>query len=343
MTPPDLLLTDTLSSEQIRRTGRFIADLQLPDGSIPWFAGGKLDVWDHVEAAMGLSVVGRDEAARAAYAWLATVQSADGSWPMELRDGQVVEASSDTNQCAYLATGLWHHHLVTGAVDLLGELWPTLEAAIEFVLAQQTSTGTIIWAVDAERRPDVFALRTGNASILHALTCAHAIAGRLGHARPHWELAALRLRAALTDRPGEFADRSRYSMDWYYPVLGGALRDEAAEQALAAGWDAFVWPGYGVRCVDDHPWVTAAESSELVLALDAVGQPARAVSVLRDIQGMRDEETGGYWTGYVVDDNAFWPVEQTTWTAGAVLLAFDAVTGRTGGSGIFRDHFCEGS
>lgn len=342
MTPADLLLTDTLSSEQIRRTGRFIADLQRPDGSIPWFVGGKIDVWDHVESAMGLSVVGRDEAARAAYAWMANSQSADGSWPMEMLDGQVVVASSDTNQCAYLATGLWHHHLVTGADDLLAQMWPTLEAAVEFVLTHQGDSGTIIWAVDEQRRPDTFALRTGNASILHALTCADAIAGRLGHARPHWELAAMRLRVALSERATVFADRSRYSMDWYYPVLGGALRDEAAEQALAAGWDAFVWPGYGVRCVSDRPWVTAAESSELVLALDAVGHSGRAAAVLRDIQCMRDESTGGYWTGYVVDDDAFWPVEQTSWTAAAVLLAFDAVAGRTGGSGIFRDHFCEG-
>ncbi len=35
-----------------------IAKVQLPSGEIPWHLGGKTDPWDHVEAAMGLTVGG---------------------------------------------------------------------------------------------------------------------------------------------------------------------------------------------------------------------------------------------------------------------------------------------
>lgn len=338
MTVPALALPDVLTAENLAATGEFILSHQCEDGALPWFKGGQLDPWDHVEAAMGLSVLGHHEAAVAAYAWSARTQATDGSWPMEQRDGVVTEAASDTNQCAYIATGVWHHHLVTGSTVFLRVMWPTVERAINFVLRQQLPGGELAWAVNPERQPDTFALRTGSASALHSITCALEIASVLGESKPQWERAADRLCEALVLRPESFADRSRFSMDWYYPILGGAVRGFEAGTALAERWSDFVWPGYGARCVSDRPWVTAAESSELVLSLDAVGETASATKILADIQHMRDESTGGYWTGFVVEDDAIWPVEQTTWTAAAVVLAVDALTGTTGGSGIFRDY-----
>jgi len=41
------------------------------------------------------------------------------------------------------------------------------------------------------------------------------------------------------------------------------------------------------------------------------------------------------WTGYVYPDDKFWPIEKPTWTAGAVLLAADAVYKFTTGSELF--------
>ena len=34
----------------------YILEVQNQDGSIPWEKGKKLDPWDHIEAAMGLSI-----------------------------------------------------------------------------------------------------------------------------------------------------------------------------------------------------------------------------------------------------------------------------------------------
>ena len=42
------------------------------------------------------------------------------------------------------------------------------------------------------------------------------------------------------------------------------------------------------------------------------------------MQHLRDDD-GSYWTGYVYPDTTRWPVERTTWTAGAVVLAADAL------------------
>ena len=43
------------------RAAEFIAAHQTAAGAIPWFAGGPLDPWDHVECAMALDVAGRHE------------------------------------------------------------------------------------------------------------------------------------------------------------------------------------------------------------------------------------------------------------------------------------------
>jgi hypothetical protein len=86
--------------------------------------------------------------------------------------------------------------------------------------------------------------------------------------------------------------------------------------------------------VSDRPWVTGAESCELVLALCAIGQPERGAEVFGWIQHLRDPD-GSYWTGYVYPDDARWPEERTTWTAGAVLLASAMLRGEPATTAIF--------
>ena len=81
--------------------------------------------------------------------------------------------------------------------------------------------------------------------------------------------------------------------------------------------------------------MSVAETCELALALDAVGDRDQARALLRDMQHLRDEG-GGYWTGYVYPDRALWPRELTTYTAAAVVLAVDALSVTTAGSDLFR-------
>ena len=71
------------------------------------------------------------------------------------------------------------------------------------------------------------------------------------------------------------------------------------------------------------------------MALDALGDRARALRLLADMQHLRAEE-GRYFTGYVFRDDANWPAEHTTYTAAAVVLAVDALSGASAGSDIMR-------
>jgi hypothetical protein len=285
---------------------------------------------------MALDIGGRPDRARAAYRWLSSRQRPDGSWASEYRDGAETAPAAETNHAGYLAVGLWHHWLVTGDDALVTELWPTVRRALDLVTRMQLAGGAIGWALRADGSPDDTALLTGNASLFQALRCGIALAGLHGDPQPDWELAVTDLGDALRTRPEAFADRSRFSMDWYYPVLGGAVAESAARERLAADWDRFVVPGLGARCVADRPWVTGAETCELALALAAAGQRDAAIEQLAAMQHLRDDD-GSYWTGYVFADDARWPVERTTWTAGAVLLAVDALTGTTPASVLFTD------
>jgi hypothetical protein len=313
-----------LSRAAIVQTGEAIAATQLSSGQIPWFPGGQTDPWDHTEAAMGLDVAGLHDEARAAYVWLRRSQNPDGSWYRSYRESTVVDAVKESNFTAYLAVGLLHHVRSTGDHDFLDGMWSTVVAALDFTLGLQMPGGEIRWARGADGQPADEALLTGCSSMFHSLRCALELSRLRGEPQPDWELAATTLGHAVVAHEDSFSPRERYSMDWYYPILGGALRGEGARARIDAGWDRFVVPGLGLRCVSDRPWVTGAETCELVLALCAVDQPDRAGALFASMQHLRHDD-GSYWTGYVYPDDARWPEERTTWTAGAVLLASAAL------------------
>jgi MMP endo-(1,4)-3-O-methyl-alpha-D-mannosidase len=315
-------------------TARAIAAVMEPSGCIPYEPGGLADPWDHVEAAMALSAAGLHREAERAYLWLAATQRHDGSWPSAVRRGRVEDATGDANFAAYIATGLYHHHLATGDLTLVEELWGCLERAVEFALGLQAPGGEVRWARDAEGRPWPGALLTGCSCIHLSLRCALAVADELGYRRPAWERALERLGAAIRGRPEAFEDKSRWAMDWYYPVLGGAVTGEAARRRLLERWEEFVVVGLGCRCVSDRPWVTAAETAELVIALDAAGLRAEAAEVFGWVQRLRAGD-GAFWTGMTFPEGEVWPRERPTWTSGAVLLAADVLFGEGATSALF--------
>src|ERR1700722_366 len=106
-----------MSAGQVVATAESIASIQLPTGMIPWFPGGHCDPWNHVEAAMALSLCGQVAEAELAYQWLADAQMVDGSWFNYYLATGIEDARLDTNVCAYIATGVYHHYLVTGDTD----------------------------------------------------------------------------------------------------------------------------------------------------------------------------------------------------------------------------------
>jgi hypothetical protein len=324
-----------LTVDQVLTTGRSIGAEQQPSGAIGW-PDGHVDAWNHVECAMALTLCGLHAEARRAYAWLADTQQGDGSWPVRAADGTDTERTTESNHAAYAAVGVWHELLVTGDEDFAAQMWPVVRAAIEFALGLQTPRGEIIWRRLADGSPDSYALLTGNASMYQSLRCAIALGDRVGDPQPGWELAATQLGHAVACHPDAFADKSRFSMDWYYPVLGGPVRGPVAERMLTAGWDTYLVPGLGVRCVSDEPWVTGAETCELAIALEAIGHRDQAMDLFEQIQFLRDP-SGAYWTGWQFVNRKHFPHEQSAYTAAAVVLAADVLSASTPAAGIFRD------
>ncbi len=322
-----------------RELGAFIAGLQRESGEIPWSEGGKTDPWDHIESAMGPAVAGYVEEARRAYEWMKQTQLEDGSWWAEYRDGVPTDRRRDANFSSYIAVGVFHHYLLTNDRVFLREMWPAVSAGIDYALGLQAPTGEIYWSINADGIVDRMALLTGSSSIYMSVKCALAIASRLGEDRPDWRDALERLGNAIRTLPNHFnMIKSRYSMDWYYPVLCGAVTEAEAHKRIDKSWAKFVEPGWGVRCVSDRPWATMAETSELVLALAAVERYEEAKLIFSYLEGKRYDD-GSYWMGVTFPDAVIWPEERTSWTAAAVLLAYDALNGLTPASCLLNHSF----
>lgn len=331
------MITSVLTAADIQRTADAITSVQLPDGRIPWTAGGRTDPWNMVEAAMALDVGGRHVEAERAYAWLVRHQGAHGGWHAYYDHTGVIDPTLDTNISAYIAVGVWHHWRSTGDVEFCTRMWPVVDRAISHVVDFQQPGGQIAWRADD---PADGALLTGSSSVHASLRCAIALADMLGHARPEWDVALVLLADAIACREHAFLDKARWAMDWYYPVLGGILRGEAAHARIAERWDAFVVEGLGVRCVSDRPWVTAAETCELALALNAIGDTDRARELLEWVQFLRHDD-GSYWCGMNFEGERFdlpgeyFTADQPTWNSAAVVLAHAAITGDAATMSVF--------
>ncbi len=320
-----------------------ILALQNADGSIPWYKNGVIDPWNHLEAAMGLNLLGEREAAERAIGFLHNSQLPDGSWwgqlgsavPLDETLQQFTTADTnsgtrlrDTNFIAYIATALWHHYCLYEDMDFIAANWVMAQAAINFVLGLQYEEGDIRWTARDPNTPEEDALLTGNSSIYKSLGCANKLAALMDFDASDWQQARQLLGAALAHKPERFdrtwPPKDNYSMDWYYPVLSGALSLAQGDKRLSEGWDKFVIEGFGCRCVADEAWVTVAETAELVMTLVAQNQRDKAATMLDGLAQFRDEN-GGYWMGMQVVDKVFWPREKPAWTAGAVVLAHDAL------------------
>lgn len=317
----------------------FIASVQKENGEIPWSHGGKTDPWDHVESAMGLTVAGYFADAKRAYEWMRETQLDDGSWWSEYRDGEPVNTTKESNFSSYIAVGVFHYYLMTKDVSFLRYMWPTVKSGLDYAMSLQAPTGEIYWAKNLEGVVDTMALLTGSSSVYMSLKCGLAISSILGEDRPDWKIALKELGYAIQKKPHLFnVSKSRYSMDWYYPVLCGAVKGSDAFSRIDRYWKKFVVPNWGVRCVSDRPWVTMAETSELILSLVAIGEYEKGEILFNWIKEKR-YDSGPYWMGVTFPDCVIWPEEKTAWTSAAVLMAYDALYNMTKASRLFAHDF----
>lgn len=323
---PDHVSGAVLTSSELAQTGDFLRAQQESSGFIPWFVGGHGDPWNHVEAAMALSVLGDLDSASRAYEWMARHQLGEGAWFNYYRGDAVENPRLDTNVSAYVAVGVFLFAVVSEDRSATARWWPMVDRALDFALSLQRPDGAIRWSLDSRGRAESDALLTGCSSLLHSLECGVALAESLGHRRDHWRVGAANLRHALRGPSEAFAAKDEFAMDWYYPVLVGALSPESGRARLNAGRTRFVIEGEGVRCVSSSDWVTAAETAECALAWTLVGDVEEARTLLGGTRRHRRLD-GSYLTGLVEPGSVSFPTNEcTTYSAAAVVLSNDALS-----------------
>lgn len=328
--------------QQIEHCAQRILQLQQPDGQINWIDGGIFDPWNHTLSAMALAVAGYTEAAKRAFSFLRQIQQLDGSLPGQCgasapldKDNRKLLADkatplTDTNFAAFPILGVYHSYVLHRDRDWLHAQLPLVHAARAFVLSHQSPHGEIAWRRKQadEKLEQVDALRTGNCSIYKSLLAGEEIDRILGNSSQKHTGAIEAIREALLQKPFRFdrtwPSKSRFAMDWYYPVLSGVVTGDAAKTLIESRYREFVEPGLGCRCVTDEPWTTTAETCELVLALLAIGEREQAQALLQGLAPLQ-ADAGGYWMGWQSVENLYWPQERPSWTAAAVILALDAV------------------
>ena len=79
-----------------------IVQNQMASGEIPWCKDQKTDPWDHVEAAMALSIGGYLSQARRAFGWLVRMQLEDGCWYSGYLRGVPQDRTRDANLSSYI-------------------------------------------------------------------------------------------------------------------------------------------------------------------------------------------------------------------------------------------------
>ena len=331
----------TFEKDIFLRIAKSIKTNQLDSGAIPSNADLSHDPWDHIEAIMGLNFLKDKESSDLAFKWLKNNQNKDGSWYAKYSNNDPIELNKPTHFGPYISVAALHYYKIFSDKDKLFELWETIQSAIDFSIDLQNSNGTIPWSVDKNNQIENDFLLTGSSSILKSLECAIAISKILDlDSNEKWTKAYESLAYAVRNPEGLFdktTDRSRFSMDSYYPIISGVLLDYEKEKYIKKIFKDFYVEGIGVKCVVDEPWVTVAETSEFIISLVISNELEEAKKILVEVMNISDSNDIPYM-GWQYVENIFWPEEKPSWTAAALILAADSIFDFSPGSDILKDN-----
>ena len=337
--PPNVSLISPNSISGLDHLGKFLERIQLSSGAIPSNKNNTHDPWDHLEAVMGLTTLGYKTEAAKGFNWMISNQNVDGSWYNLYDDQKPIELNKQTNHSSYLAVAAWHFFLLNKDIDFLQNHWEPIKRGIIFSLSLQNDNGAIAWNVDDKGEVDDDYLLTGCSSITKSLECGIAICQILGHKNQEkeWRIAHAKLIKAIESPKGIFdlkKDRSKFSMDSYYPILGGINAKKAVSSLISNIKTNFWIKGLGIKCVADEPWVTVAETSECSIAFKKMGEDEIALELLHNAIAIVDNKSIPFM-GWQYIENIYWPEETPSWTSGACILAADANYKLTSGSDLF--------
>ena len=286
---------------------------QSDDGSICWDEKGKCDPWDHCECLIALAIYEEWDAWHKGVNWFLENINQHGLIFPEFQNQRATQMHFESHHAPYISLALMQASLIDKKqIDYLSKK-SNFKEKIDLIFNElnnfRDEDGYYFWAKDKKGYSDN-SLITATMSILLSIK-ANDISKDINFDTLKW--------SKKFNRDGQ--DRSRFSMDFYYPFLAGIKKDKSEFKKVLK---SFYVEGLGVKCVKEEPWVTFAESSECVLAALVNGNENLAEEIFKNLLQFQNSE-GIFPTGYQYDLKIFWPDEKSTWTNAAVIIAGHAL------------------
>jgi len=291
----------------------WIISNQSSSGAIFWDEKGKCDPWDHCECLIALAIYEEWEHFWRGVNWFITNLNEDGLIYAEFQNEKPSKLHYESHHAPYIIMPLIQASLIDKEQDykkiLTNEQLLKLENIFEVLDDFKDEDGYFYWAKDSNGYSDN-SLITASMSIFLSLVGKDKSFPKFN--TEMWQ--------EKFNRDG--VDRSRFSMDFYYPFLAGIKNNKKEFLDLL---DNYYVKGLGVKCVAEEPWVTIAESSECVISALIHDNENIAKQIFNDIQQFQNKD-GIFPTGYQYDMEIFWPEENSTWTNAAVIIAAHALS-----------------
>ena len=314
--------------DKFEESKNWIITNQSLDGYISWDEKGKCDPWDHCECLIALSIYKEWDAFWLGVQWFFDNINDEGLIYAEFQKGKPSKTHFESHHAPYIILPLIQASLIDKKQDYHKVLNQTqldkLNKIFKALKNFQDKDGFYYWAKNDDGYSDN-SLITATMSIYLSITAKESLAPNL--ITSLWD--------KKFDRDG--VDRSRFSMDFYYPYLAG-IKNNKSE--FLKSLESFYVKGLGIKCVKEEPWVTVAESCECVIAALVHENIQIAEDIFNDIQQFQDSE-GIFPTGYQYDLKIFWPEEKSTWTNAAVIIAAHALTCKINTDSVEKNVFLE--
>ena len=291
----------------------WIISNQSSSGAIFWDEKGKCDPWDHCECLIALAIYEEWEYFWKGVNWFITNLNEDGLIYAEFQNEKPSKLHYESHHAPYIIMPLIQASLIDKEQDykkiLTNEQLLKLENIFEALNDFKDEDGYFYWAKDSNGYSDN-SLITASMSIFLSMVAKDKSFPKFNI--DMWQ--------EKFNRDG--IDRSRFSMDFYYPYLAGIKNNKKEFLDLL---DNYYVKGLGVKCVAEEPWVTIAESSECVISALIHDNENIAKQIFNDIQQFQNKD-GIFPTGYQYKMEIFWPEENSTWTNAAVIIAAHALS-----------------
>ena len=297
---------------------------QSSSGMIYWDEKKKFDTWDHFECLTALAILGRKESFLKGLNWFLDNLSKDSQIFSLYKGEKVTHNYYELHHAIYFSVPLLQGFYIFEEIELLKKNFDPLKKIVEKTINSRDNYGFFYWAEkDGEFQDN--SLISATSSIYLSLKASIEIYKFLKKDTKLLEDIIKSIEQQFTGDMSRFnrdgVDRSRFSMDAYYPYLAGINLDN---QTLLDSLSDFYVPGMGIKCVKEEPWVTFAESSEAIISLIRVGEIEFAKKIMSEIENFKNKE-GIFPTGYQFSEKIFWPDERSTWTNAAYIIAKDCL------------------